>query len=217
MASRQNTPGTVITMPGGLEARAIGRSRGGMTGRIHAVADAVGNPPRFIPTPRQLGDITRADALIAGHVPGGKGRDARSLRNAITGQGAVAVIPARTPSTQVHRDVAPCRERDPARRFLPKIRRSRRIAACDEQTAAGTPGHAVHHRRTRPGRPNVDVTQEVRPNSRRPCSLDRAPPADRGRNAAGVPGDRRHRQGRASATGTGGEPTRPAAGWPGPA
>jgi len=74
-------------------ARTIGRSRGGLTTKIHAV----GNPLRFILTPGQASDITQAETLIedmpAEHVLGDKGYDSKSLRDAITQQGAVAVIP----------------------------------------------------------------------------------------------------------------------------
>ena len=94
----------------GPEARAIGRSRGGMTTKIHAVVDAVGNPLRFILSPVQVSDITHPEALIAdlpaGHVLGNKGYDAKSLRDAISAHGAVAVIPPRTTSPQVSCDFA---------------------------------------------------------------------------------------------------------------
>ena len=73
-----------------------------MTTKIHAVVDAVGNPLRFILTPGQASDITQAETLIEGlpaeHVLGDKGYDAKSLRDAITEQGAVALIPPRTTS-----------------------------------------------------------------------------------------------------------------------
>jgi len=70
-----------------------------LTTKIHVVADALGNPLRFILSPGQVSDITQAEALIADlpaeHALGDKGYDARSLRDAITEQGAVAVIPPR--------------------------------------------------------------------------------------------------------------------------
>ena len=63
----------------GPEARAIGRSRGGLTTKIHAVVDALGNPLRFILSPGQASDYTEAEALIADlpaeHVLGDKGYD----------------------------------------------------------------------------------------------------------------------------------------------
>jgi len=110
-----------------------------LTTKIHAVVDALGNPLRFILSPGQVSDITQAEALIAGlpaeHVLGGKGYDARSLRNAITEQGAVAVIPPRTTSPQVHCDLALYCERNLIERFFLKIKHFRRIATRYEQTS----------------------------------------------------------------------------------
>jgi hypothetical protein len=44
----------------GAEVSAIGRSRGGMSSKIHAVVDALGNSLRFILTPGQINNITQA-------------------------------------------------------------------------------------------------------------------------------------------------------------
>ena len=110
-----------------------------MTTEIHAVVDAVGNPVRFILTPGQVSDITQAEALIADlpaeHVLGDKGYDAKSLRDAVTQQGAVAVIPPRTSSPQVHCDFALYCERNLIERFFLKIKHFRRIATRYEQTS----------------------------------------------------------------------------------
>jgi transposase len=109
-----------------------------MTTKIHAVVDALGNPLRFILSPGQVSDITQAEALIAGlpaeHVLGDKGYDARPLRDAITVQGAVAVIPPRTTSPQVHCDFALYCERNLVERFFLKIKHFRRVATRYEQT-----------------------------------------------------------------------------------
>ena len=109
-----------------------------MTTKIHAVVDAVGNPLRFILTPGQVSDITQAEALIADlpaeHVLGDKGYDAKPLRDAVTQQGAVAVIPPRTSSPQVHCDFALYCERNLVERFFLKIKNFRRIATRYEQT-----------------------------------------------------------------------------------
>ena len=109
-----------------------------MTTKIHAVVDAVGNPVRFILTPGQVSDITQAEALIADlpaeHVLGDKGYDAKSLRDSVTQQGAVAVIPPRTTSPQVHCDFALYRERNLIERFFLKIKHFRRVATRYEQT-----------------------------------------------------------------------------------
>jgi len=105
------------------EARAIGRSRGGMSTKIHAVVDALGNPLRFI--------------LIAGlpadHVLAGKGYDSKALRETIVNQGAAPVIP---PENHRHRccDFILSCERSLVERFFPKIRHFRRTTTRYDQT-----------------------------------------------------------------------------------
>src|SRR6516164_865910 len=44
--------------------KAIGRSKGGLSTKIHALVDALGNPLRFLLTPGQAHDLTGADALL---------------------------------------------------------------------------------------------------------------------------------------------------------
>jgi len=109
-----------------------------MTTKIHAVVDALGNPLRFILSPGQTSDITQAEALIADlpadHVLGDKGYDAKALRDAITEQGAVVVIPPRKTSPQVPCDFALYCERNLIERFFLKIKHFRRIATRYEQT-----------------------------------------------------------------------------------
>ena len=109
-----------------------------MTTKIHAVVDALGNPLRFILTPSQTSDITQAEGLIADlpaeHVLGDKGYDAAHLRDAITRQGAVPVIPPRKTSPQVACDYALYCERNLVERFFLKIKHFRRIATRYEQT-----------------------------------------------------------------------------------
>lgn len=46
--------------------QALGRSRGGLTTKIHMLVDALGQPLRFIVMPGQAGDITQAPALLQG-------------------------------------------------------------------------------------------------------------------------------------------------------
>src|SRR5687767_87433 len=60
--------------------QAIGRSRGGVTTKIHARTDALGNPTGFLVTPGQVHDLARADLLLtdiaAGAVIADKAYDA---------------------------------------------------------------------------------------------------------------------------------------------
>src|SRR6185437_13403730 len=50
---------------GGAGDEAIGRSRGGLSTKIHAVTDALGNPVAFHLTGGQAHDLDGADALLA--------------------------------------------------------------------------------------------------------------------------------------------------------
>lgn len=88
--------------------------------------------------PGQVSDITQAEALItdlpAHHVLGDKGYDAKALREAITEQNAIAVIPPRKTSPQVACDYALYCERNLIDRFFLKIKYFRRIATRYEQT-----------------------------------------------------------------------------------
>src|SRR5271156_512053 len=54
----------------GVQAQAIGRSRGGRTTKIHAVVDASGRPIAIEVAPGHLGDVRVATALITGVPPG---------------------------------------------------------------------------------------------------------------------------------------------------
>ncbi|QBY00820.1 hypothetical protein E2K80_08830 [Rhodophyticola sp. CCM32] len=55
-----------LPVNGGLEAAGIGRSKGGLTTKIHAAVDALGLPIRTIITPGQWGDSPQARGLIEG-------------------------------------------------------------------------------------------------------------------------------------------------------
>lgn len=48
----------------GADAQGLGRSRGGLSTKIHAATDALGNPARLLLGPGQRNDITQAHALI---------------------------------------------------------------------------------------------------------------------------------------------------------
>lgn len=74
------------------------------------------------------------EGLPAQNVLGDKGYDAKSLRDTVAEQGAVAVIPPRTSSPQVHCDFALYSERNLIERFFLKLKHFRRIATRYEQT-----------------------------------------------------------------------------------
>jgi transposase len=55
---------TALAPPKKDDNQAIGRSKGGLSTKIHALVDALGNPLRFLLTPGQAHDLTGADALL---------------------------------------------------------------------------------------------------------------------------------------------------------
>ena len=80
--------------------QAIGRSRGGLTTKIHLAVDALGNPLRSILTAGQDSDIIQAPALIEGLDPdmviADKAYDANDFIQMIQGMRAMVVIPVRS-------------------------------------------------------------------------------------------------------------------------
>lgn len=119
----------------------LGRSRGGLTTKLHATCDALGNPIRVVLTPGQRGDVTQAEALIDGYETGAvvadKGYDADALVAQIAEAGAVAVIPPR------RNRVAPrdydrnlYADRNKIERFFNRLKQYRRVATRYEKTGA---------------------------------------------------------------------------------
>ena len=81
----------------GSEDQALGRSRGGLSTKIHLAVRGLGCPVRFTLTAGQKGDAPQAAALIEGLpaevVMADTAYDADHLRQAIAAKGAIAVIP----------------------------------------------------------------------------------------------------------------------------
>ena len=85
----------------------MGRSRGGLTTKIHAVTDAKGLPIRLSITPGQDHDATAAAALLIDLqdgqiILGDKAYDADWIRRQIEDQGAAPNIPDRSNRTHRH-------------------------------------------------------------------------------------------------------------------
>ena len=127
----------------GAEAHAIGRSKGGLTTKIHASVDALGLPIRIEITPGQWGDCPQARGLIegltgVGHVMADAAYDADHLRQFIADDlGATAQIkqnPSR--SAKQHIDWALYKERHLVECFFNRIKRFRRIALRCEKTVS---------------------------------------------------------------------------------
>ena len=80
--------------------QAVGRSKGGLSTKIHATVDALGNPTGFLLTPGQACDLEGADALLptlaAPIVIADKGYDAdQRVLQPLAQAGKTAVIPPR--------------------------------------------------------------------------------------------------------------------------
>ena len=122
--------------------RCMGRSRGGLTTKIHALTDANGLPIELVLTPGQAGDCPVAARLL-GHlrpdtiVLADKAYDADWLRRQIEAAGAAPNIPP-----MVHRRRKPCfspvlyRARNCIERFFNRIKHFRRLATRYEKHAA---------------------------------------------------------------------------------
>jgi len=111
----------------------MGRSRGGLTTKIHMLADALGRPLRFIVTAGQTGDITQAPALLdaqAGEaVLADKAYDSNALRTLIADMGAKAIIPSnRSRKLIIPHDVLAYKHRNRIERCFNRLKSFRRFA-----------------------------------------------------------------------------------------
>ncbi|MER8792212.1 IS5 family transposase [Mesorhizobium sp. M0983] len=112
----------------------LGRSRGGLTTKIHALVDAKGMPIKLMLTAGQMSDIASAADLITDLPEGAmlladKGYDANALRNAVSERKAWANIPPKA-----NRKDPICfspflyKDRNLVERFFNKAKQFRRIA-----------------------------------------------------------------------------------------
>jgi transposase len=120
----------------------MGRSRGGLTTKIHALTDANGLPLELILTPGEAADCPAAAGLL-GRLREGtilladKAYDADWLRRCIEAAGAAPNIPSK-----VTRNWPACfsgvlyRDRNRIERFFNKIKHCRRVATRYEKHAS---------------------------------------------------------------------------------
>ena len=84
----------------GYNNEAIGRSRGGLTSKIHCVVDGLGNPVDFILTGGEVHDSVCANDLLgekkADFILADKAYDSDKILDKIRAIGAVAVIPPKS-------------------------------------------------------------------------------------------------------------------------
>jgi transposase len=119
----------------------MGRSRGGLTTKLHAVVDANGLPIRIElsegqahdgPVGRRLLDHLRAGSILLGD----KAYDADALRQEVAERGAWANIPPRSNrSTPIPFSRWLYRHRNLVERFFNKLKHFRRIATRYDKTA----------------------------------------------------------------------------------
>ena len=119
---------------------ALGRSRGGLTTKLHALADALGNPVRLLVTPGQRGDVPFAAALVEGLGPlavvADTAYDATHFRARLALTGAAAVIlPSSSRALKPNYDATLYRERNLVERFFGRLNQNRRLATRYEKTA----------------------------------------------------------------------------------
>lgn len=118
---------------------ALGRSRGGLSTKIHLAVDGQGRPVRFVLTGGERNDITQAPALLAGSRPAfvlaDRGYDSRALVASIEAGGAVAVIPPRTCQQPRAFDKARYRLRNRIERCFARLKQHRRIATRYDRNA----------------------------------------------------------------------------------
>lgn len=117
----------------GAKDQALGRSRGGLSTKVHMAVDAAGVPLRFILTGGEKADSPQATPLLRGlkatHVIADKGYDADGVLSYICEQGAKAVIPPKS-NRRVQRDYdrGLYRQRNLIERAFNKLKSWRRIA-----------------------------------------------------------------------------------------
>lgn len=125
---------------GGRDVQAIGRSRGGLTTKIHLLVDALGYPVRFVITGGERNDVTQTPALIppgfGAEVLCDRGYDADWWRQRLRECGHQPVIPGRLnrcvqPDYDTHSYLA----RHLIENTFAILKSARRIATRYEQTA----------------------------------------------------------------------------------
>ncbi|MGB2931947.1 MAG: IS5 family transposase [Methyloceanibacter sp.] len=120
----------------------IGRSRGGLTSKIHAVVDANGLPVRLGLTPGEAHDNRLCSMLLAGLQPqtmllADRGYDADWIRALASQHGAWANIPPkRNRKDPICFSPYLYRDRNLVERFFNKIKQCRRVATRYDKLAA---------------------------------------------------------------------------------
>ena len=112
---------------------ALGRSRGGLTTKIHLLADALGRPLRFLLTGGEVHESRTAEAMLdsveGDAVIADKAYDSDAIRDTVRAAGMKAVIPSnRSRNRRIRHDKALYRERNRIERCFNKLKHFRRLA-----------------------------------------------------------------------------------------
>jgi transposase len=111
----------------------LGRSRGGLTTKIHLLTDELGLPVDFLVTAGQVNDCTQAVALLGNRkvnwVLADKGYDSQAILDHIETMGAVAVVPSKSNrKLQRSHDKDLYRQRNRIERCFSRLKHFRRFA-----------------------------------------------------------------------------------------
>ena len=118
-----------------------GRSRGGLTTKIHAAVDGAGRPLALRLSPGQAADCTKAPELLDGLAPGeaviaDKAYDTDAVLDLVAEAGGIAVIPSKSNrKTPRELDREAYADRNRIERFFGKIKEFRRVATRYEKRA----------------------------------------------------------------------------------
>jgi transposase len=123
----------------GTAAQAIGKCRGGLTTKVLALVDALGNLAKFILLPGQRHDSIGVDTLLDGTVIGAliadKAFDTNAIRGMLDEKGTMAVIPSKADRKDpIPHDVDMYRWRHLVENYFAKIKQFRRIATRYDKT-----------------------------------------------------------------------------------
>jgi len=126
----------------GAHRRALGRSRGGFTSKLHCLADALGRPLAFILTAGEAADCKAYDALIGlperapDALLADKGYDADAIRSDLAERKIEAVIPGRSNRrVKIEYDRLLYKQRNRIERMFGHLKINRAIATRYDQLA----------------------------------------------------------------------------------
>ena len=124
---------------GGQDKQALGKSRGGLSSKIHMKVDAFGMPLEFVLTGGQVHEASQVDFLVNEHsdyMIADRGYDSDKIREMCRNKGIEPVIPGRKCRKElISYDEHIYKERNLVERFFCRIKQFRRIATRYDKTA----------------------------------------------------------------------------------